>query len=270
MCSGLLPQKNLETIANFAGEAARAGVDYLLTPEVSVAFVEGRAKLKEVAQGYRNNEALNVCAGIARENRIYLHVGSLYIALDNGKFANRSVLFSPQGQVLAFYDKIHLFDAEIPGDKSYRESAAFRSGDRAVLVKMGGINLGMSICYDLRFAALYQQLALAGAHLIAIPAAFTVATGKAHWAVLVRARAIETGCYVIAAAQGSVHENGRATFGHSMIVDPWGKIIAQKKDDGPGLIVAKMNIDKIKEARTRLPALAKQRVFSLSVNHSEV
>ncbi len=270
MCSGITPQDNLETIAKFAGEAARAGADYLLTPEVSIAFVEGRAKLEKVAQGYRNNEALIVCADIAQNNHIYLHVGSLYIALDDGKFANRSVLFSPQGKVLAFYDKIHLFDAKIPGDKPYRESETFRAGERAVLAKTGSINVGMSICYDLRFGALYRELAQAGAHLIAIPAAFTVPTGQAHWQVLVRARAIETGCYVIAAAQGGVHENGRATYGHSMIVDPWGKVITQKEDDGPGLIVAKMNIGKVKEARERLPALANRAVFSLSVNHSEV
>ncbi len=270
MCSGTSPRENLESIAHFAKEAANSGVGYLLLPEVCVAFVEGRGQLQQVAQGYNNNEALDICADIALKNKIYLHVGSLAIALDDGKFANRSVLFSPSGEIVDFYDKIHLFDAEIPGDKSYRESETFRAGDRAVLAKTNGIKLGMSICYDLRFASLYRQLAQAGADIISAPAAFTVPTGQAHWQVLVRARAIETGCYIVAAAQGGLHQNGRATFGHSMIVDPWGKIIAQIKNDAPGLIVAKMNIEEVKKARMRLPALANRASFSLSVNHNEV
>ncbi|VAW16490.1 FIG003879: Predicted amidohydrolase [hydrothermal vent metagenome] len=270
MCSGVSVQKNLQEIAQFATKAAASGVDYLLTPEMSVAFVEGSGSLHKIAQAYDDNEALDVCAGIARQNKIHLHIGSLAIALDNGQFANRSVLFSPDGKIVDFYDKIHLFDAELGNSQSYRESAHYRGGERAVLTKMAGINLGMSICYDLRFASLYRQLALAGAHIISAPAAFTVPTGTAHWQVLIRARAIETGCYIIAAAQGGAHENGRTTYGHSMIVDPWGKIIAQKKDYAPGLIMAKINTKEVKKARMRLPALANRAMFSLSVNHNEV
>ncbi len=269
MCSGVSAEENLESIAQFAKEAAASGADYLLTPEMCVAFVEGRARLEKVATGYDNNQALNVCAAIALKNKIYLHIGSLAIALENGKFANRSVLFSPDGKIVDFYDKIHLFDAELGGDQSYKESATFRGGNRAVVTQLAGMKLGMSICYDLRFASLYRQLAQAGAQLISLPSAFTVPTGTAHWQVLARARAIETGCYIIAAAQGGVHENGRATYGHSMIIDPWGRIIAEKKDAAPGLVLAKINVEEVKKARIKLPALANRAVFSLSVNHNE-
>ncbi len=267
MCSRICPQENLKEISALAASAAGAGAGYLLTPEVSVAYVEDREQLEQVAQPFAGNEALETAASIAQKNRLFLHIGSLAVALDDGRFANRSVLFSPKGELVDYYDKIHLFDARLPGEKSYKESSTYRGGQRAVLCPMGKIKLGLSICYDLRFGALYRVLGQAGAHLISAPAAFTVPTGTAHWEILVRARAIETGCYVVAAAQGGRHENGRTTYGHSMIVDPWGKVIAQKTDDTPGLIVAKIDPQKVQEARTRLPALANRAVFSLSVNH---
>src|SRR5690606_21951298 len=171
--------------------------------------------------------AIDRCAAIARETNLFLHLGSLAVALPDGRFANRSVLFGPDGSIAATYDKIHLFDATLPGLREYRESATYAGGDMAVVTEAAGMSLGMTICYDVRFPVLHRTLAAAGAELIAVPAAFTVPTGEAHWEVLLRARAIETGCFVIAAAQAGQHQNGRSTYGHSMIVDPWGKILGQ-------------------------------------------
>jgi len=206
-------------------------------------------------------------AQIARTHRVALHLGSLAVALPDGRFANRSVVFGPDGTVAATYDKIHLFDATLPGLTQYRESATYRGGDTAVVTEAAGMHLGLSICYDMRFPALYRALAEGGAQVIAVPAAFTVPTGRAHWEILLRARAIETGCYVIAAAQGGAHQNGRSTWGHSMIVDPWGAIVAQFSHDEPGVLLADIDLAKVEEARGKVPALANARPFSLSVNH---
>jgi predicted amidohydrolase len=195
-----------------------------------------------------------------------LHLGSLAVALPDGRFANRSVLFSPEGDITATYDKIHLFDATLPGLKQYRESATYAGGNRAVVAEAAGLKLGLTICYDVRFPALHQALAQAGAEIIAVPAAFTVPTGAAHWEILLRARAIETGCFVIAAAQAGQHENGRATYGHSMIVDPWGRIVGELGGEGAGVLVAEIDPKAVTEARERVPALANARTFSLSVN----
>jgi predicted amidohydrolase len=184
----------------------------------------------------------------------------------DGRFANRSVLFQPDGSIAATYDKIHLFDATLPGLREYRESATYAGGDSAVVAQAGDISLGLTICYDVRFPALHKALAMAGAEVIAVPAAFTVPTGEAHWEVLLRARAIETGCYVIAAAQAGQHQNGRSTYGHSMIVDPWGKVVGQLGGDGPGVLVADIDLKAVAGARGRVPALANGREFSLSVN----
>ena len=268
LCSGTSPDQNLEVITKLAGEAAQAGADYLLTPEVSVAFARDVDELKRVALPYEGNPAIAHCAGLARRNGLFLHLGSLAIALEGGRFANRSVLFDPDGEVVAHYDKIHLFDADPPDDRPYRESDTYAAGDQAVVAAAAGFGLGLSICYDVRFPKLYSALVGAGAEVLAVPAAFTVPTGEAHWEVLLRARAIETGSYVIAAAQGGKHQNGRKTWGRSMIVDPWGRIIAKKDEDGPGIIVAEFTAQNVTDARARIPALANRREFSLSVNYS--
>ena len=270
MCSGLSPQENLRAIERGAVEAKNLNVNYLLTPEMSVAFGENRAEMAGVSHPFENNPDLERCAQIARENALYLHIGSLAIALENSKFANRSVLFGPDGHIIQTYDKIHLFDADIAGDEAYRESNTFEGGERAVVVSLEGFDLGMSICYDLRFSILYRFLAKAGGGVIAVPAAFTVPTGEAHWLVLLRARAIETGCYIIAAAQGGIHENGRKTYGHSVIVDPWGEIVAQQDNQSPGLIVTKINMERVNRARRALPVLLNDAQFCLSVNHDSV
>jgi predicted amidohydrolase len=177
------------------------------------------------------------------------------------------VLFRPDGSIAATYDKIHLFDATLPGLAAYRESETYRGGDTAVVAEAAGAKLGLSICYDLRFPALHRALAEAGAAILAVPAAFTALTGEAHWEPLLRARAIETGCFVIAAAQAGHHENGRQTWGHSMIVDPWGRIAGQLGGEGEGVLVADLDLAAVAEARAKLPALANARAFSLSVNH---
>jgi predicted amidohydrolase len=266
MTSGTVPEPNLDALERLARQAAQQGAQYALSPEVSIVFAENREGLQNVAGPWEGNPAIARCAAIARDTGLFLHLGSLAVALPDGRFANRSVLFRPNGSIAATYDKIHLFDATLPGVRAYRESETYAGGHRVVLTDAADARLGLTICYDVRFPALHRALAEAGAEIIAVPAAFTVPTGEAHWEVLLRARAIETGCFVVAAAQAGQHQNGRATWGHSMIVDPWGKIIGQLGGKGEGVLVADLDLKAVAEARGRVPALANARPFSLSVN----
>jgi predicted amidohydrolase len=266
MNSGMVPETNLDALERLARDAAGQGAQYALSPEVTVLFPENRDHLKSVAGGWEDNPAIARVSGIARDTGLWLHLGSLAVALPDGLFANRSVLFRPDGSIGATYDKIHLFDATLPGLRDYRESATYAAGDQAVVTEAAGVKLGLTICYDVRFPILHRTLAEAGAELLAVPAAFTVPTGEAHWEVLLRARAIETGCFVIAAAQAGKHQNGRSTYGHSMIIDPWGKVLGQLGGDGEGVLVADIDLKAVAEARGRVPALANARAFSLSVN----
>ena len=205
MRSGATPGPNLDALEALAHEAAAQGAVYALSPEVTVAYAADREQLERVAWPWQNNPAIARCGQIARDTGLTLHLGSLAVALDDGRFANRSVVFSPEGAITATYDKIHLFDATLPGQRDYRESATYAGGDRAVVTEAAGLKLGLTICYDVRFPALHRALAMAGAEVLAAPAAFTVPTGEAHWEVLLRARAIETGSFVIAAAQAGQH-----------------------------------------------------------------
>lgn len=266
MRSGIDPDANLAAIESYAAEAKAGGAAYMLTPEMSVLFAENRDMLRARTEPLAGNSAVARLSAIARQAGLFLHVGSLPIALDDGRFANRSMLFSPGGETVATYDKVHLFDANIPGQQAYRESATYAGGEEAVVANLPLFSLGFSICYDMRFAALYRALAQAGAGVIAVPAAFTVPTGQAHWEVLLRARAIETGCFVLAAAQGGKHENGRATYGHSLIVAPWGEVIARADGDAPGVVFADLDLDAVGAARQRVPALENGRDFTLSVH----
>lgn len=266
MCSGTQPGPNLDALDRLVAEAAKQGAQYILSPEVTVVFAENREGLRGVTGPWEGNPAIARAAEIAMNNAVTLHLGSLAVALPDGRFANRSVLFRPDGAIATTYDKVHLFDATLPGVRAYRESETYRGGDSAVVTDAPGFRLGLTICYDLRFPALHRALAEAGAEVISVPAAFTVPTGQAHWEVLLRARAIETGCFVIAAAQGGAHENGRMTYGHSMIIDPWGKIVAQIEGDETGVLVTEIDLAAVTEARGRVPALANSRPFSLSVN----
>ena len=262
MQSGLDPEANLAALEPMLAEAAAAGARYVLTPEVTMIFPENREQLASVAAPFEGHPQLARIGELARQHGIFVHIGSLAVPLPDGRFANRSVLFGPDGRIVATYDKIHLFDADIAGLNAYRESATYAGGERAVTADLGEFTLGMSICYDMRFPRLYNALANAGANLIAVPAAFTVPTGQAHWHVLLRARAIETGSYVIAAAQGGHHANGRATYGHSLVIDPWGRIIAELDHDIPGVLVAEIAPDRVADARQRIPALANARNFA--------
>jgi len=266
MNSGTEPEANLDALETLAQEAASQGAAYALSPEVTVVFAENREGLAAVAGPWENNAAIGRCRGIARDTGLTLHLGSLAVALPDGRFANRSVVFAPDGEIAATYDKIHLFDATLPGLRQYRESDTYAGGDEAVVTGAAGLRLGLTICYDVRFPALHRTLAEAGAHLIAVPDALTHQKREAHWEVLLRARAIETGCYVIAAAQAGHHQNGRSTWGHSMIIDPWGKILGQLDGQTPGVLVADIDPNAVAEARGRVPALANARTFSLSVN----
>lgn len=266
MTSGVDPEANLAVITARVGEAAARGAAYVQTPEMSLAFAADRAQLMMVAPSFEDSDVVAELGEIARAHRIHLHIGSMAFAQADGRFVNRALLFGPDGALRAHYDKIHLFDADPPDDRPYRESAIYSAGDRAVVASAGQVKLGLAICFDLRFPALFAALAEAGAEVLTVPAAFTVPTGQAHWHALLRARAIETGSFVIAAAQGGQHENGRATFGHSLVVDPWGRIIAEKADDTEGLLVTDLDLSLVSDARERLPALANRRPFSLSVN----
>lgn len=262
MRSGLNPEANLAALEPMVRQAVAEGADYVLTPEVTMIFPENREQLREVAAPFENHPQLKRVGELARELGVHIHIGSLPVPLEDGRFANRSVLFAPDGSQQAVYDKIHLFDADIAGLNAYRESATYRGGEEAVVTPIGDFTLGFSICYDMRFPKLYNALANGGATLIAVPAAFTVPTGQAHWHVLLRARAIETGSYVIAAAQGGVHQNGRSTYGHSLVIDPWGKIIAELAHDEPGVLLADIDPAAAVEARQRIPALANAKDFA--------
>jgi deaminated glutathione amidase len=262
MRSGLDPDANIAALEPLLAEAAGQGASYVLTPEVTVIYPENRDQLRSVAAPFEDHPQLRRVGELAKSHGIHIHIGSLAVPLPDGRFANRSVLFDPSGAIVATYDKIHLFDADIAGLNAYRESATYAGGERAVTVPLGPFTLGMSICYDMRFPKLYNTLANAGANLLAVPAAFTVPTGQAHWHVLLRSRAIETGSYVIAAAQGGQHPNGRSTYGHSIIIDPWGKIVAELAHDEPGVLVAEISPELVKDARERIPALLNAKNFA--------
>ena len=199
---------------------------------------------------------------LARRLGIFLHVGSLAIKVSADKAANRSFLIDRKGEIVARYDKIHMFDVDLANGESYRESRSYRAGELAVVADLPWGRLGLTICYDLRFPALDRALAEAGASLLSVPAAFTRQTGEAHWHVLLRARAVETGCFVLAAAQGGKHENGRETFGHSLIIDPWGRVLAEGGTQ-PGVVLAKIDPVEITTARSRIPSLQHGRRFEM-------
>ena len=262
MRSGLQPGANIDAAVRYIGDAKSAGAEYVLTPEMTNILAANREQLFAVVVEEEADASLATLREIARKLGIYVHVGSLAIRISPDRAANRSFLIDPKGDILARYDKIHMFDVDLAGGESYRESRNYRPGELAVLADLPWGRLGLTVCYDLRFPALYRALAEAGATMLAIPSAFTKQTGEAHWHVLVRGRAIENGCFVFAAAQGGRHENGRDTFGHSLIVDPWGRIIAEGGTE-PGIIVAEINPAEVASARARIPSLQHGRRFEI-------
>ncbi|MEO1985506.1 MAG: carbon-nitrogen hydrolase family protein [Martelella sp.] len=263
MRSGTDPEKNAETLARLVREAAGHGATYIQTPEMTGAVQKNRKGLMEVLKPEADDIIVKTAAELAREHGIHLHIGSTAIAVDGGMIANRALLFGPKGDVLARYDKIHMFDVDLDNGESWRESAVYRPGDKAVLARLPFAAIGLGICYDVRFPDLYNAYGLAGAEVLTAPAAFTKQTGLAHWHVLQRARAIENGAYMISAAQAGTHEDGRETFGHSMIVDPWGKIIAEAGDEGEAAIIAEIDTDAVTAARGKVPNLKNIRAFAL-------
>ncbi|APG85595.1 nitrilase/cyanide hydratase and apolipoprotein N-acyltransferase [Sinorhizobium americanum CCGM7] len=263
MCSGVDPARNVETMVSLVREAASEGAVYIQTPEMTGAIQRDRTGLRSVLKEEAGDLVVREAARLAGELGVYLHVGSTPIALPDGKVANRGFLFGPDGKKICDYDKIHMFDVDLDNGESWRESAVYRPGATARMVDLPFGKLGFAICYDVRFPELFRQQAMAGAEIMSVPAAFTRQTGEAHWEILLRARAIENGLFVIAAAQAGQHEDGRETFGHSMIVDPWGKVLAKAGLAGEAVLIAEIDVAAVSGARARIPNLKNARDFVL-------
>ena len=261
--SGLDVQANLDSAKYLARKARDAGADLIALPEAVNVMSPDRITLKSKTEPEENNVALLAFQNMAQETGAWVLVGSLLVNLpDSDKMANRSFLLDDKGAIRARYDKIHMFDVELGGAENHRESNYYNAGDKVVLATTPWGQLGMTICYDLRFAYLYRALGQAGAQVLSTPSAFTRVSGRAHWHVLQRARAIETGCYVIAPAQCGDHPGNRQTYGHSLIVDPWGQVLADGGEN-PGFIIADIDLTKVDEARNKIPAINHDQDFNL-------
>jgi len=268
MRSGRSPAANLDAALGLIKEAKSAGADYIQTPEMTNIMEVKREALFEAIVPEENDVTLARLRELARALRIHLHIGSLAVKASPDRAANRSILIDPEGEIAGRYDKIHMFDVDVGAGESYRESRNFRPGEAATAADLPWGRLGLTVCYDLRFPALYRALAEAGCSFLSVPSAFTRVTGEAHWHVLLRARAIENGCYVLAAAQGGKHENGRETFGHSLVVDPWGRIAAEGGTE-PGVIMAEIDPAEVAAVRARIPSLQHGRRFEVTVPLAE-
>ncbi len=255
MTSACDPADNLPIIAARVKQAAEQSARLVALPETCSFMEKNRKAMQARLENQADSQVLSALCHMAKENDIFLLIGSMILAAENSdKAVNRSLLIAPDGTVQAQYDKIHMFDVALENGESHRESAAYHAGDKLVVTKADGVSLGFSICYDLRFPALYRRLAEAQAQVIFVPSAFTKQTGAAHWHILLRARAIETGCFIVAPAQIGVHENGRETYGHSLIIDPWGTIIAEAASEDE-VIVAALDMTLADKARRQIPAL---------------
>ena len=263
MRSGKSPTENVVWFESMVREAAAGGAIYVQTPEMTGALLRDK-EAREAAFATQDRDVIvEAAARLSGELSIYLHVGSTAIKRPDGKLANRALLFGPDGELIATYDKIHMFDVDLDNGESWRESSAYEAGTSAVVADLPFAKLGLAICYDLRFPQLFRSEALAGAQVLTVPAAFTRQTGQAHWHTLLRARAIENGAFVIAAAQGGLHEDGRETFGHSVIIDPWGQILAEADHDEPGVIMADIDPALSTAARKKIPNLKNTRDYSM-------
>lgn len=253
-CASDNAEATLTQIKPLIGKAARSA-KLVCLPEATTFIAASRTQLQEQAEWEDSSSSQKQLADLARQHSVWLLAGSLFLRQrKNNQLVNRSMLFNPNGQVIANYDKIHMFDANVGDGVLYRESDSFAAGKTPVVATVEGVGLGMSICYDLRFPHLYRQLALDGANLLAVPSAFTKVTGGAHWHILLRARAIETGSYVIAPAQCGKHSDGRETYGHAMIISPWGEILSEAID-GDAVITATIDLSKVASARGAIPSL---------------
>ncbi len=265
MRSGLDPARNAADFEALVREAAGRGASYVQSPEMTGALVRDRETLRRIVKDEAGDLVVAAAQRLSAELEIAIHVGSTAIALPGGKVANRAFLFDQTGGLVATYDKIHMFDVDLDNGESWRESATYQPGERGVVATLAGVPFGLAICYDLRFPQLFRAQALAGAAVLSAPAAFTRQTGQAHWHVLTRARAIENGAWLIAAAQGGLHEDGRETFGHSVIVDPWGVVVAEIAGDEPGIALAEIDPRASAAARAKIPNLQNAREFGVDV-----
>jgi predicted amidohydrolase len=257
--TGIDPAANARALEQAIAEAADGGAEMLFTPEMSGLLDRDSVRASKSIRSEDEDEVLATCREAARRHGIWLHIGSLAVLVDAGKIANRGFVIDREGQVRARYDKLHLFDVDLPTGESWRESNVYSAGKGVVLVNGTPVGkLGLTICYDLRFPGLFARLAESDADIIAVPAAFTVPTGKAHWHVLLRARAIEAGLFVVAAAQVGRHEDGRQTFGHSLVIDPWGEVLLDMGEE-PGVGFAEIDLKRISDVRARIPALNHRR-----------
>ena len=252
----------LDHVLPLVREAASAGAAFIATPEGTNVLQKDRETLLPMLVSLEDDLVVGGLRAAAKDLGVWILIGSALVKRPDGKAANRSALISPDGAIVATYDKLHMFDVDLPTGETARESATYEPGERAVTARAGDLKLGMTICYDLRFPALYRALALAGAEVMTIPAAFTRPTGAAHWEVLMRARAIETGAFVLAPAQGGKHEDGRGTWGHSLVVAPWGEVIAHLDHDEPGVLLADLDLAASAKARGAIPNLANARAFA--------
>ena len=266
MCSGTDPVRNVETMRRLAREAAGKGAVYIQTPEMTGALQRDRAGLRAILRTEEEDLVVAAASALAAELGVHLHVGSTAIALADGKVANRGLLFGPDGTKICSYDKIHMFDVDLDNGESWRESAVYSPGAVARMADLPFARLGFAICYDVRFPELFRVQAEAGAQIISVPAAFTRQTGEAHWETLLRARAIENGVYIVAAAQGGLHEDGRETYGHSMIVDPWGRVLASAGGTGEAVVLAEIDTAAVKAAHDKIPNLRNGRAFTLELS----
>lgn len=267
ICSSDDPEQNIPVVTAMMRDAAHAGAQFIQTPEVTNCVSMDRAHHRSVLRHEADDPTLAALRDEARNLGVWLSIGSLALRTDDpdGRFANRSFLISSDGDIVARYDKIHMFDVQVNTQETYRESAGFRAGDRAVLADTPFGKVGLTICYDLRFPQLHRALAKAGADILLSPAAFTPVTGVAHWEPLLRARAIETGCFVLAAGQTGTHaattENSRTTYGHSLVVSPWGEVLADA-GTGIGITIVDLDLAEVAQARQRIPALSHDASFS--------
>ncbi len=252
---------NIAAASALARHAVDKGADLVLMPENVAMMTWGRAAVLDSAKSENEHPALKAFADLARELKVWVHAGSLSVSLPNGKAANRNYVLAPDGKIAAQYDKIHMFDVDLGNGERYAESATFHPGNAAALVDLPWGKLGLTICYDLRFPQLYRNLAQAGADFISVPSAFTQVTGEAHWHVLLRARAIENGCFIFAPAQTGTHAGGRKTFGHALIINPWGEVLEDAGAE-PGVIMAAIDPAEVGRARGKVPAIGLETGFS--------
>ena len=255
-------QAALDHVAPLVREAAGQGAQFILTPEGTNVLQKDRARLLPNLTALEDDLVVRGLRDLARELGVWIDVGSALVLREDGQAANRQAVIDPDGAIVATYDKLHMFDVDLPTGETARESATYTPGDRAVVVDLPQARLGLTICYDMRFPALHRALAQGGAQVLTVPAAFTRPTGQAQWEILLRARAIETGSFVLAAAQGGFHEDGRGTWGRSIAIGPWGEVLGVLDHDEPGVLVVDLDLAAVAAARTAIPALKNARAFT--------